>query len=217
MEINVVEQIKRFQDFIDSNYYNSLLENVRKGNRFLLIDFSELSKYDPDLATELLDAPEDTIKAIEKAIEQFDVDGLANFKIRFHNLPQSQHIMIREIRSKHINKLLFVNGTIKRKSDVRPKVTSARFECPACGNIINVLQLEGTFREPTRCGCGRKGKFVMIDKDLVDAQGIVVEESSENLEGGEQPKRIDVLLTDDLVSPLSEKRTSPGSKVIVVG
>ncbi len=217
MELNVIEQIKRFQDFIDSNYYNSLLENARKGNRFLLIDFAELSKYDPDLATELLDAPEETIKAIEKAIEQFDVEGLANFRIRFNNLPQSQHVMIRDIRSKHINKLLFVNGIIKQKSDVRPQVTSARFECPICGNIMNVLQLEGTFKEPTRCGCGRKGKFVMLDKELVDAQGIVLEESSENLEGGEQPKRINVLLKDDLVSPLSEKRTSPGSKVEVVG
>ena len=217
MEINVIEQIKRFQDFIDSNYYNSLLENARKGNRFLLIDFLELSKYDPDLATELLDAPEETIKAIEKAIEQFDVDGLSNFRIRFHNLPQSQRIMIRDIRSKHINKLLFVDGLVRQKSDVRPQVTSARFECPVCGNIINVLQLEGTFKEPTRCGCGRKGKFVMLDKELVDAQGIVLEEASETLEGGEQPKRINVLLTDDLVSPLSEKRTSPGSKVEAVG
>ena len=217
MEINVVEQIKRFQDFIASNYYNSLLENARKGSKSLLIDFSELSKYDPDLATELLDAPEETIKAIEKAIEQFDVDGLANFKIRFHNLPPSQNIMIRDIRSKHINRLFFIEGVIRRKSDVRPQVTSARFECPVCGNIMNVLQLEGTFREPTRCGCGRKGKFVMLDKELVDAQGIVVEEAHENLEGGEQPKRINVLLTDDLVSPLSEKRTSPGSKVEVVG
>ena len=217
MELNVIEQIKRFQDFIDSNYYNSLLENARKGNKFLLIDFSELSKYDPDLATELLDAPEESIRAIEKSIEQFDIEGLINFKVRFHNLPKSQLIMIRDIRSKHINKLLFIDGIIRRKSDVRPQVTSARFECPMCGNIMNILQLEGTFKEPTRCGCGRKGKFLMLDKELVDAQGIVLEESSESLEGGEQPKRIDILLKDDLVSPLSEKRTSPGSKVEVVG
>ncbi len=217
MELSVIEQIKRFQEFIETNYYNSLLENARKGNRFLQIDFAELSKYDPDLATELLDSPEETTKAIEKSIEQFDIEGILNFKVRFYNLPQSQHIMIRDIRSKHINKLLFIDGIVRRKSDVRPQVMSARFECPMCGNIMNVLQLEGTFKEPSRCGCGRKGKFVMLDKELVDAQGIVIEESSESLEGGEQPKRIDVLLKDDLVSPLSEKRTSPGSKVEVTG
>lgn len=217
METNVIDQIRRFQEFIEGSYYNSLLETARKGNKFLVIDFTELSKHDPDLATELLDAPEETIKAIEKSIEQFDIDGLANFRIRFDNLPQSQHVMIRDIRSKHIGKLYFINGVIRRKSDVRPQVTSARFECPMCGNIMNVLQLESSFKEPAKCGCGRKGKFVMLDKELVDAQGIVIEEAHENLEGGEQPKRINVLLTDDLVSPLSEKKTSPGSKVEIVG
>ncbi|MBI1934912.1 MCM family protein [Candidatus Woesearchaeota archaeon] len=217
MEINVLEQIKRFQDFIDGNYYKSLLENARKGDRFLIIDFIELSKYDPDLATQLLDAPEETIKAVEKAIEQFDIEGISRFRIRFHNLPQGQHTKIRDIRSKHISRLVYVEGLIRQKSDVRPQVTSAKFECPACGNIINVLQLEGTFKEPARCGCGRKGKFVEIGKELVDAQGIVMEEVSENLEGGEQPKRISVLLTDDLVSPISEKRTAPGSKVGIIG
>ncbi|MEK6947021.1 MAG: LAGLIDADG family homing endonuclease, partial [Nanoarchaeota archaeon] len=216
-KMSVSEQIKKFQEFIESNYYNILLDNARKGNHSLLIDFADLSKYDPDLASDLLDSPEESIKAIEKSIEQFDVEGLKNFRIRFHNLPQSQFVMVRNIRSQHINKFLFVNGIIRQKSDVRPQVTSARFECPVCGNIMNILQVEGTFKEPTRCGCGRKGKFVMLDKELVDAQGIVLEEASENLEGGEQPKRINILLTNDLVSPLSEKRTSPGSKVEAFG
>jgi len=216
-KLSVIEQVKRFQEFIEGNYYDSLLQNVRKGNKSISIDFAELSKFDPDLATELLDAPEETIKAIEKSIEQFDVEDLLNFRVRFHNLPKTQNIMVRNIRSVHINKFLSIQGLIRQKSDVRPQVTSARFECPMCGNIMNILQLEGTFKEPSRCGCGRKGKFIMLDKDLVDAQGIVLEEASENLEGGEQPKRFNVLLTDDLVSPLSEKRTSPGSKVEVVG
>ena len=217
MELNVIDQIKRFQEFIEGNYYNALLDNARKGDKSLLIDFTELSKFDLDLATELLDSPEETLKAIEKSIEQFDIEGLKNFKVRLHNLPKTESIMIREIRSKEINKLVCLQGLIRQKSDVRPQVTSARFECPICGNIMNVLQLDGTFKEPSKCSCGRKGKFVMLDKELVDAQGIVLEEASENLEGGEQPKRFNVLLTGDLVSPLSEKRTSPGSKVEVVG
>ena len=208
---------QRFQEFIDANYYSTLLENVRKGHQFLLVDFAELSKFDPDLAVELLDKPEETIKAIEKSIGQFDIENLGNFKVRFENIPLSQEVKIRDIRSHHIGRLIFVQGLVRQKSDVRPQTTSARFECPMCGNIMNVLQLEGTFKEPSRCGCGRKGKFVMLDKEMVDAQGIVLEEASENLEGGEQPKRMNVLLTNDLVSPLSEKRTAPGSRVEAIG
>ena len=215
--MDVIEQIKKFQEFVQEEYYPVLLENIRKGNQFLVIDFSKLSKFDPDLANELMDSPEEVIKAAETAVKQFDIEGINNFRARFKNFPPSQKIFIRDIRSKHLNRFLFTDGVIRQKSNVRPQVTSARFECPNCGNIMNVLQLDETFKEPSRCGCGRKGKFIILGKELVDAQGIVIEETPEALEGGEQPKRVNVLLKDDLVSPLTEKRTSPGSRVVVQG
>tara|TARA_Y100000310_G_scaffold345857_1_gene471563 strand:+ start:12583 stop:17358 length:4776 start_codon:yes stop_codon:yes gene_type:complete len=214
--MDVVEQIKRFQEFIQDNYYPELLENIRTDQLFLTINFSELSKYDPDLATDLLDNPEETIKAAETAVKQFDLQSDL-IKARFSNLPQSQKVMIKNIRSKHLGKFIWVDGAIRQKSNVRPQVTSARFECPNCGNIMNVLQLEEAFKEPSKCGCGRKGKFLLLGKELVDAQGIVLEEASENLEGGAQPQRINIFLKDDLVSPMSEKHTSPGNKIVVVG
>ena len=169
------------------------------------------------MANELLENPEDTIKAAEISLQQFDLEEINGAKVRFSNLPKNQRIMVRNIRSKHIGKLMEVEGIVRQKSDVRPQVTAARFECPVCGNIINVLQLNGSFREPSKCGCGRKGKFTLMSKELVDAQGIVLEETPESLEGGEQPKRANIFLKDDLVSPLSERKTNPGSKIDVVG
>ncbi len=216
--MEAAEQIKKFHEFIESNYHAKLLESTRQENKFLVIDFMDLAKFDPDLANELLDNPEESIKAAELSVEQFDLDeDTKGLKIRFCNLPESQKIFIKNIRSKHIGRLIFVEGIVRQKSDVRPQVTAAKFECPSCGNIINILQLDGSFREPSRCGCGRKGKFVLLSKELVDAQGIVLEESPESLEGGEQPKRINIFLRDDLVSPLSERKTGPGSKIIIVG
>ena len=52
---------------------------------------------------------------------------------------------------------------------------------------------------------------------MVDVQGIVLEEDPEQLEGGEQPKRMNVFLKDDLVSPMSDKKTNPGSKILICG
>ncbi|HLD87662.1 MAG TPA: minichromosome maintenance protein MCM, partial [Candidatus Nanoarchaeia archaeon] len=221
-QFNAVEHIRKLKELIESSFYAELLKNVRKGHRFLLIPFPELSKFDPDLANDLLDNPEEVIKAAELAVQQFDLGNQessepAVIRVRFSELPASQGIMIRNIRSTHINKLIMIEGIVRQKSDVRPQVTSSKFECPSCGNVINVLQLDTTFREPSKCGCGRKGKFLMLQNELVDAQGIVIEETPENLEGGEQPKRINVLVKDDLVSPLSERRSAPGSKVIISG
>ncbi|MEK6950069.1 MAG: minichromosome maintenance protein MCM [Nanoarchaeota archaeon] len=216
-DMNASEQIKKFHSFLEEYYYSKILENLRKDNKFVVVDFAELSKFDIDLASHLLEDPEEAIKAAELATAQFDVENIHNFKVRFTNLPQSQNIMVRNIRSKHIGKFVYASGIVRQKSDVRPQVTAAKFECPVCGNVINVLQLDGNFKEPSKCGCGRKGKFTLLSKELVDAQGIVLEESPESLEGGEQPKRINVLLKDDLVSPLSEKKTNPGSKITIVG
>ncbi|HSU72354.1 MAG TPA: minichromosome maintenance protein MCM [Candidatus Binatia bacterium] len=213
------EQIRKFAEFLERSYYAQLVEQARKGEKFIIVDFQELAKFEPALADLLLEMPEEAFKASQLAVEQFDLPGGNNkgFTVRFKNLPPSSQIMIRNIRSPHLGKLLFTEGTVRNKSEVRPHVTSARFECPSCGNILQVLQLDNKFKEPTRCSCGRKGKFKMLSKELVDAQGLVLEEASEQLEGGEQPKRLNVFLKNDLVSPMSERRTNPGSKVLIVG
>ena len=216
--MEVSEQINLFYKLIETEYYKELIKQVTKGQKFLKIDFNALSKVSPELAELLLEEPEEVVKAAELAIGSFDIEGDAkNFKVRFFNLPESQKIPIREIRSEHIGKLLEISGLVRQKSDVRPQVTSARFECPSCGNIINVLQLDTKFKEPSRCSCGRRGKFKLISKELVDAQKIVLEEAPEDLEGGEQPKRLNVFLKSDLVSPMSDKKTNPGSKIFVSG
>lgn len=215
MEAN--EQIEKLKDFIEKTYLSVLSDNLRKDKKFLVVDFAELSKFNPELAEILFEQPEETIKAAEIAVEQLDLDNVKGTRVRFKNLPESRNILIRNIRSVNLNKLYQLQGIVRQKSDVRPQVTAAKFECPSCGNIINVLQLDSAFKEPSRCGCGRKGKFHELSKELVDAQGLVLEESSESLEGGDQPKRMNVFLKDDLVSPFSERRTSPGSKIIVVG
>ncbi len=212
------EQIKKFQDFFEVNYHTELLERVRKGEKSISISFTKLMKFSPELADELLEQPEEVLKAAELAVTNFDFPVMVkNFYVRLIELTPQAKILIRNIRSQHINKLLLVDGTVRQKSDVRPQVTSAKFECPSCGNIINVLQLDTKFKEPQRCGCGRKGRFRLLSKELIDVQGIVLEEATKDLEGGEQPKRINIFLKNDLVSPISEKRTNPGSTIRIYG
>ncbi len=216
MDVN--EQVRKLQEFIESKYHNKLLESAREGKEFLIIDFSELSHFDPELANYLLDYPDEVIKSAQIAVENVEAfPDSKNFNVRFNNLPKSQKVMIKDIRSKHLNKFLMVEGLVKQKSDVRPQVTLAKFECPGCGNIISVYQVDSSFKEPTKCSCGKRRSFKILDKELVDAQRIVMEESPEDIEGGEQPKRMSVMLKSDLVSPMSEKKTNPGSKINVTG
>jgi len=210
---NINEQIEKFKGFIEQYYEKKLHELNSKGTSFVYIDFFEIAEFSPELAELLLETPEDAIKALEMAISEFEV----NLKPRIFNLPKSQFLDIRNIRSKDLSKFIYIEGIVRQASDVRPQVTSAKFECPVCGNSISILQLDTKFKEPHRCSCGNKTRFRLLSKDLVDAQRLVIEESPENLEGGEQSKRLSVFLKEDLVEPKMEKKTTPGSKVRING
>jgi replicative DNA helicase Mcm len=224
MAMELPEQIETWRTLfeLESEAMAQLHRQVREGKFWVDLEFDTIARHNPELAGLLLEQPEDVLKAGQVAIEKMDMPSstegaVERIELRIANLPKEHTFMIRDIRSKHLNTLLQLDGIVRQKSDVRPQVTTARFECPSCGNIIPVLQLDTKFKEPSRCGCGRKGKFKLLSKEMVDAQSITLEEAPEELEGGEQPKRMKVLLKKDLVSPMTDKRTNPGSKISIVG
>ena len=204
-------EAKGFFDF----YKKDLGESLRKGKSTISLDFMKLLEYSSKLAEEILVNPEENIRILELAIEEKGL--LENVRARLMNLPKSQEIKVRNLRSRNLNEMVVVEGIVRQASDVRPQVINAKFECPSCGTVLSVLQIEKKFREPSRCSCGRRGNFKMISKEMVDTQRLVIEESPESLTGGEQPKRINIFLKEDLVEPNMEEKTTPGSRVKVLG
>jgi replicative DNA helicase Mcm len=204
-------EAKNFFDF----HKKELGHSLRKGNKVVFLDFLQLTEFSNKLSDEILSNPEETLSLIELAIEE---SGLVNnVRVRLFNLPESQEIKVRNIRSKHLDEMIIIEGIIRQASDVRPQVVNAKFECPSCGTVISVLQIDKKFREPSRCSCGRRGGFKLISKEMVDTQRLVVEESPESLSGGEQPKRINVFVKEDLVEPQMEEKTTPGARIKVIG
>jgi replicative DNA helicase Mcm len=209
------EQLDKFRDFFE-NHKEKIHNIVAKGETSVIFDFKDLLTHDPELADLLLEDPENLLKAAEISIDNLDLPT-QELRVRFSDLPTTNALRIRDIRSLHLDKFIAIQGLVRQTSDVRPQVTSAKFECPSCGNTMQLLQIDQQFKEPSRCSCGRRGKFRLISKDLIDAQRLVIEEAPESLEGGEQPKRLAVFLKGDLVDPKMEKRTTPGTKVKITG
>ena len=127
----------------------------------------------------------------------------------------SENIELRNLRHKHLNKQVCVEGLITQTSDVRPEAVSAKFECPDCGNIITIKQTGTRFREP-KCPCGRKEDFKLIDKELVDIKRIVLEEIRK-IPKWDYQRKISVFLRQPLTDPEMEDQTRPGRKVKVTG
>jgi replicative DNA helicase Mcm len=211
---NTEELIAEAKLFFDT-YKKEIGESIRKGKKVIFVNFDDLSSNSPVLAEALIGNPEEILQLLETALE--DTGLIKTPRIRFINLPETQKVRIRTIRSHHLNQLIYFEGLVRQASEVRPQVVNAKFECPSCGTVISVLQIEKKFREPSRCSCGRKGQFRLLSKVMVDAQRLVIEESPESLIGGEQPRRLNVFLKEDLVEPNMEEKTTPGSKVRILG
>jgi len=204
-------EAKKFFDF----YKKDLGKSIRKGSNVVSLDFMKLLEFSNKLPDEILSNPEDALRLMELAIEESGL--IKSPRIRLVNTPKSQEIKVRNIRSIHLNEMIVIEGIIRQASDVRPQVVNAKFECPSCGTLMSVLQIEKKFREPPRCSCGRRGGFKLISKEMVDTQRLVVEEAPESLSGGEQPKRINIFVKEDLVEPKMEEKTTPGSRIKVIG
>ena len=208
------ERINEAKQFFDT-YRKEIGQSIREDKRVIIVDFNDLSSFSPQLAEELVNSPEEIVQILETALD--DLGLIKGARVRFINIPNTQELKIGHIRAKHLNKMIAIQGIVRQASDVRPQVVNAKFECPTCGTIISVLQIEKKFREPTRCSCGRKGQFRLMSKEMVDAQRLVIEESPESLAGGEQPRRMNVFLQEDLVEPRMEEKTTPGARVQAIG
>lgn len=207
-----IELSQEFKQFIDEHYLEELAEASRLSKKSLTIDFKELQRFCPELSDEIIDDPEQMLKKLSAEI------GLEpELTIRIKNLTDTCQIPIRRIRSNHIDKLITIKGNVKNRTLVRPRVTKGKFECPSCGNIIELPPLENTMREPSACGCGRKGKFTLIDKEMMDAQFISVEEPFDEIGDDTVPQKMVVLMTHDLTDPELQNAFLPGKPIKITG
>ncbi len=111
------------------NFFNvekkEITRTARAGERVINLPFSKLSEFSPTLADNLIDAPEETLALLEIALEESEL--VKSPRIRFLDLPQTAHEKIRNIRAKHLDQFIGVEGIVRKASDVKPQVVNARF------------------------------------------------------------------------------------------
>jgi len=215
------DPVAKWEEFLRSRYWDDLLElaDSYPDERSLTVRFSDLDRFDPEFAEELLETPEPLMEAAHAALLDLDLPMdvyLERAHVRIIELPR--HFKTRELRSDHIGKLLSIDGLVRTATEVRPKIVSAAFQCQRCGFTFFKEQTGNKFEDQNlKCmnqACDRGGPFKLLlaQSKFVDAQKIRVQESPEDLRGGEQPQTLDVELEDDLAG-----RIFPGDRIIVNG
>ena len=212
-----------WQRFFEDNYRSEIETTALEypGKKSLYVDYWDIDKADSKLSDLLINQPYKAIFNAEEALKNIEVSAeqKAQLHFRVRNLPETQKILIRKIRANHLGQLTAVEGLVKKRTEVRPKLQVAAFQCQKCGAIIRIDQEEDILKEPSECyedqgGCGRVSSFKLSPtlSSFIDSQKIEIQESPEGLRGGAQPEKISVHLEDDLVGEIA-----PGDRVIVNG
>ncbi|MFH1835661.1 MAG: minichromosome maintenance protein MCM [Methanobacteriota archaeon] len=186
----------------------------------VLIDFLELENFDTELAESLVSEPDQVLPVFEGLVNEMDIPTVIenpHFNVRFFNLPKEKGytVMVREITSDYISRFIAVDGIVNKISDVRPKVINAMFVCNACSEHNPERQDTRFLIEPFKCrNCGTKGNFRFLPEvsDFIDTQRLEIQEPLELLKGGEQARRIEIWVEDDITDLVTA-----GDKVIVTG
>lgn len=209
------------EEFLKIYYWEDILElaGAWPDKHSLNINSNTLSKCDIDKWMLLHEHPDQIISELEDGLKNTDVPmdvGIDwNPTIRITGIENP--IRVRDIRTEKINKLVTVSGIVQKISEVWPRITEAHFECARCGYVTTIPQFGYRFSEPLECGnemCGRKGPFklqVGISK-MIDTQKLRLQESPEDLNGGEQPQTIDVQIDGDITGIIL-----PGNRVTITG
>ncbi len=190
-------------------------------DRSLYIAYDDIDSANTDFAMYLFDNPDRCLRLGGKAIKSIlppTWEPANDINLRINGLPADARVEVRDLRSKHLGRLIAINGLVRKATIPKLKMVRAHFKCAKCDADLWVEQ-KGMYRIPplacTNEGCN-KGvlRFNLLEESSVysDKQKIEIQESPEGLRGGAQPERISAYLTDDLAGAVQA-----GNKVTLNG
>ena len=225
-----IDFLRNFRDRSGAlKYMERIRRMINLRQKSLIVDYLDLYTYKLDLAMELVENPQKSMKDFAAAIREIVLvedpeyaEKAGEFYPRIRGLPETTPI--RSIRADYIGRLVQVEGIVTRVTPIKEKMIKAAYrhiiQDPNCDGELFYYpeegELEDRLEKPLICPrCGRSGgKFDLVREEsvFVDWQKISVQEKPEETPGGQLPRSIQVRLTRDLVDI-----ARPGDRVTIVG
>ena len=126
------EAVTGFEEFFAERWYDEVTSAVRAGDEDVQVDMQAVDEYNLELMDMLRSSPEDALDAAEEAVNSLDVSSSTELSVRFDNPPEEDFVLLRNLRSKHIGRMVPVAGMIKRASQVKPRWFPRSCNCRGC-------------------------------------------------------------------------------------
>lgn len=194
------EQSEKMEEWVAEEEFDS--DNV-----YFTVDVSAIEEFDEEIVDDLVYNPHDHMSSIQAAIDDL-VDDVSEQQVecRFTNPKEHMKTKIKNLREKHIGRLLFLEGSVSKATDVRPKISTAVYDCGACDNQLRKpVPQEDLPAAPVQSVCSyssqgddhsaqKKMDLNLNDSEMSNFQRLRLEEPPKE-SGGENPKSIDVNIT----------------------
>jgi replicative DNA helicase Mcm len=212
-------------DFFEELYEDKIdqfIEEWADGTRSLVIDCDSVSRFDQDLADDIIEHPDSmrdhiihALKVVDRT-DSINEDELSNeVTIRFMNVGNQRQVGC--YRPENRGTAMTVVGQLAQVSAVKPVLLEGVFRCQRCGSNSKVSQPKRTDQliEPHECtGCERIGPFTLnySRSEFRNRQLVRIKTPPEDATDGES--KITVLVNGELAG---EYTGDVGSRVAVTG
>lgn len=221
-DVIIVDRSSSWAYFLKSRYNSELsrLQREFPKTRSINIKYPDVLGYGAlgqPYADRIDQLPDTALEEIGDAIRQshrtFSENKDENLHVRITNISRKRSI--RSLRDSDVGTFISIEGIVRKSTDTRPRCTLAVYRC-SVGHLTRVHQTVGALKEPDKCGADgcreRRLEFKENLSKFIDSQKLRIQESPEGLIGGEQPKSLDVELSDDLCGSVN-----PGDRIIING
>ena len=213
----LIAEIKsKFDSFFDTYYKDAIGDIIVSfpDKRSLAVDIKKLSMFDPELASELIDKPDDLLEAANESlkerlhdIEFKDKEPHVRFFGQTVNMP-----MVQDVGSSFIGKLVLLDGLIVKRSEINPKVKLGAYKCTYCSAAFKLKVDRDEI--PELCPQCKRRSLKQEEKEsqFTNLQKIAVQDPLEKLKGSTPTWQLEVWIEDDLVNTVI-----PGDRIALTG
>lgn len=222
--------IDTFTDFFSEQKADEIkqLPNLATDEPIIDLEFEQVKEHNSSLIELLHEQPDKFIHNAELAVKEMvdaetidDEDaGVDDVTIRLTDPFDDKLLAIRDIRDEDVGELVSIEGIVSQHIEVKPKIEVGVFRCSQCGARNEKYQPAENLAKPRACmdeDCSNTTASNFYPEyersETLNFQKVRVQEPPSELEGGEDPQKIDVLLRGDDVTGL----VRGGEKVTVSG
>lgn len=206
----------KFDDFFDAYCKEGIADIITSfpDKRSLNIDVRVLSRFDPELASELVENPDaileaamESLKEKMRDIELKDKEPHPRFYGQSFNTP-----LVMDVGSSYIGKMIMLDSLVVKRSEINPKVKMGTYKCTYCG-FVQRFRIDRD-EIPELCPqCKRHSlKPDIKESQFINMQKIAVQDPLERLRGNTPTWQLEVWIEDDLVNTVV-----PGDRIELTG